>query len=53
MAKYGTDKGFEHGFFRFYSRALREHRHKMGLRFLEIGVYRGQSFKVWEVSYEE
>ena len=48
MARYGTDKGFEHGFFRFYSRAFRELRETPNLKFLEIGVYKGQSFRVWE-----
>ena len=48
FSKFHTDKGYEHGFYRFYPRVFSTLRHKKDLRFLEIGVFKGASFKVWE-----
>jgi len=47
MMKHGTDKGFEHGFFRSYARIFRPFLGSMPLRMLEIGVANGASMNLW------
>lgn len=53
MMKHRTDKGFEHGYFRTYSRLLRPYvtgadaDAPNGVRMLEIGYFEGASVKVW------
>ncbi len=47
--KYGTDKASEgHGFLGFYERFFRDLQDLSNLRIMEIGVYNGDSLRMWE-----
>ena len=46
-----SDKGWHHGYHRFYYPILKEFESKP-IRFLEIGVDEGQSMKIWETFFK-
>jgi hypothetical protein len=52
MYTYSTDKGWLHGYHRTYNTHLAPYKYVDGIKFVEIGVFKGESIGVWEDYFE-